>query len=182
MSSKSSIILMLVILILIALALGYTIYNQQPTKKTTPTQTQTQTQQTSQQPPRGVSPSSQNQQQKTLTTDEQAALKTPGQNATEEERRIHFDAAQKVAKYANTLDIGQCMGNPIVIQVQQKQKLTINNPDSVDHNIVIDTDHQYLISANSKKEIVIDFGKGGGLYGYGCDDITVTRGLFLVGQ
>lgn len=172
--SKFATPVVIVILAVIAVVLGYTIYNQSTSNKTAPRETE--------QPTRNVTSTPIGSKAAALTVDERLALQTPGANATEAERKAHFDAAVRAAKYVNTLDISQCIGTPVVLRVAAKQTLTVNNPDTQDHVIVIDKDHTYIVPASGKKEIVIDFGKGGGLYGYGCDASQTTSGLFLVGQ
>lgn len=175
--------LVIIVLIVTAGILGYAVYNQFTSTKepveTTSSQPSTAQNQililstpTSSPVPKAVA----------LTEDEQAALKTPGINATEEEKRKYAEAAIRAAKDAALLDIGQCQGKPVVLRVKEKQTLTVNNPDPENHTIVVDKDHMYSVPANGEKDIVIDFGKGIGLYGYGCDTSQETRGVFLVKQ
>lgn len=101
--------------------------------------------------------------------------------STEEERRKHFELAKSIAKTSEMLEIFNCLANPIVIKLKLGSNVTIRNLDSIEHAIRINKDLSYKIPAKGTKVVKVDFGRGHGLYGYGCDGIGPS-GLMLVEQ
>jgi len=111
---------------------------------------------------------------------EYLALNSPGQDASIEEKDYHFKIAQSIAEEAPYLNITNCQApEPLVLNVKFGEALLVKNGDSVDHTISTDGDQAFLIAANSSKSIQPNFGKGPGVYGYGCDGSLKEVGLFL---
>lgn len=160
--------LLLAVPVLIAIILGYAIFQQFQEKKSSPDQDQ--------QANTNTSPTV------TRTSEELALLNVPGENATNDERREHMDKVLKEAKNGNTLNISGCTPDIVALRVKQGGKLTLVNKDPVNHSIVIDQDHSYSVPANSNTEITVDFGRGAGLYGYGCDRSGKAVGFFVVSE
>ncbi len=171
MKNGSSITIL--VLVIIAVVLGYSIYNQSFLKTLMYKAPQPQAGKQAFPLANSISRSG-------LTADEQTALKTPGANASQEERKKHFDAAFRAAKNAEVLQLGQCQGTPVVLRVKKDKPITVNNQDYKQHQIIIDKDHIYSVPANGKTDLAIGFDKGPGLYGYGCDKSQEASGLFLV--
>lgn len=117
-----------------------------------------------------------------LNADEKIALTPPAQNASEEEKKRHFDIAVKLALQTDNLDLTNCNSGPVVLKVKQKQNLMLVNKGSVKRVMIFDEKLQFEIPEKSQKQIVVDFGHGPGLYGYGCDLIPNTSGLILVSE
>lgn len=111
---------------------------------------------------------------------EQNVLQVPAENATDEEKQRHFDLAVSLARESQALEITNCKANPIVLKIENGKSFTVVNKDSVEHALVLTPELRFVIPAESPKTIAADFGKGPGLYGYGCDGIPRLMGLFLV--
>lgn len=61
-----------------------------------------------------------------------------------------------------------------------KTKIAIKNSDGEKHALVFDPTHVYDIPPHATTEIAIDFPHGLGIYGYGCDAVPHSVGMFLV--
>lgn len=115
-----------------------------------------------------------------LSVDETAVLNTPGEQAMPEERKAHFDLALRLARESSYLDIGQCRGSPVVLRISLGGVFAVRNSDSVDHEIVFNAEKRFSIPAGGTLNVTADFGKGAGLYGYGCDTAPKAAGMVLV--
>ncbi len=115
-----------------------------------------------------------------LTPAEQEVLKTPQRNATEAERKAHFEKVIPLAKEAEFLDISTCLGDPVVMRIKQGGKFTVRNNDTREHIIQMNEKLQFAVPAEGSKEITADFGFGPGTYGYGCDNSAGAAGIFFV--
>ncbi|MBI2013342.1 MAG: hypothetical protein HYS87_00700 [Candidatus Colwellbacteria bacterium] len=107
-------------------------------------------------------------------------LNTPGQDATDEERRQHFELAAMLAEEADLLDITGCKADPVVLKLTDQETFGVKNDDIVPHVLRISDEIEFTVEANSTTGLKADFGHGVGLYGYGCDGSTGAIGLFLV--
>ena len=107
-------------------------------------------------------------------------LKTPGPNASTAERQKHFELALSAAQAATTLQITSCKSNPTVLRTKNGSTFKVKNNDAVEHVLLFDKDHIYKLGANSTTSIKADFGRGAGLYGYGCDKSSEAAGLIFV--
>lgn len=115
-----------------------------------------------------------------LTADEKKVLQTPAQNASDAEKKSHFELAQKLVQTGNTLDITNCYGKPIVLGTKEKETITVTNNGTEDKTMMINTDHTYKVPAKSSTTVTVDFGHGPGLYGYGCSSVSGAAGIILV--
>lgn len=115
-----------------------------------------------------------------LTPQERAALVTPARDASDEEKRRHFDLVVPLATRAEFLDITDCLGNPIVFEATQDRGFSVKNSDDENHTLQLSEERFYTVPAGGTKDIVADFGFGPGVYGYGCDNSTGAAGVILV--
>lgn len=104
-----------------------------------------------------------------LTEDERFILSPPSADASKSAKEKHAQTVAKLAKEGNSLDIKDCKPNPLVLQVKQGSQIDIVNKDSIEHKIIVDTEHFYNLPANSKKTITVQFKYGTGDYGYVCE-------------
>lgn len=107
-------------------------------------------------------------------------LNPPGSNASEEEETRYYDLVAETAETAATLDLSGCRPKPTAMEVTWNQTFKVRNQDALPHILVINADYEYLIPARSQKEIVADFGKGPGVYGFGCDESEEAVGVILL--
>lgn len=114
-----------------------------------------------------------------LTTDQKAVLAPPTGGSPEEIQK-HLDLVSRLAVEAEFLDVAKCQAMPIVTRVKQGSEISIRNQDTVPHTVVFDEDHMYLIEPNQTKPIVADFGRGIGVYGFGCDKLAGAVGMISV--
>ncbi len=105
---------------------------------------------------------------------------TPGPDASEEEKRRHFEAVVKLAQDISVLEIGSCRPSPIAVRIKRGSSLTVKNPDGGPHVIGLDLTTTYEIKAAGDTVVTPEFAHGPGLYGFGCDNSTGTVGFFLV--
>ena len=132
------------------------------------------------QPP-PVTPGAQEKEVLSISSEEERVLQTPGPDATEEERRTHFELALRLATRTDFLDISACkVVEPVVFKVVERETFTVRNDDDIEHVMIIDEEHIYPVPAKGTLELVADFGNNTGLYGYGCDDVPQAVGLILV--
>lgn len=115
-----------------------------------------------------------------LTEDELTVLRTPTQHATEDARRQHFLLAQELAVESDTFTITGCIADPVVIAAPEHSTITVVNNDDSEHQLQFSPDYIFPIPANGQAEIEVEFGFGPGTYGYGCDNSTGARGVFMV--
>ena len=105
----------------------------------------------------------------------------PDKDAPSDVRRLHSELAQSIAQEGSVLEIGgDCVANPVVLQIQQGATLKVQNTDTIQHELVVSQEYIYLIEAGQSEDLIVDFGKGPGLYGYGCDQNNISVGVFLI--
>ena len=110
-----------------------------------------------------------------LTSDQQLVLKPPPSGSQKEAIGAYFNAVQKLAVDAKTIEIGQgCFANPIVVRAKQGSQLTIINKDSRDHELNFDGPSKVGLVAGHSATISINFSHGPGLYAYTCDPSSPT--------
>ena len=107
-------------------------------------------------------------------------LETPGPDAPIQERQRHFELALSAARSSDLLDITSCQPDPTVLRTRNGATFRVKNGDSSEHILLFDPEHIYRIPAGSTLNIKADFGKGSGLYGYGCDLSSQASGLIFV--
>lgn len=121
-------------------------------------------------------------QQRELSADERALLKTPPQGATETEKAAHFAIVNRLARTAEFLDLSACYGSPLSFRVVEGAEFSVKNNDTVAHTLQISPEHIYTVPAKEEKKLTAQFGKGPGVYGYGCDNSPDARGILFVVQ
>ena len=161
--------IILAIPIIIALVLGYAIYNQIQGTNTTPSQEEKQ-EETSTTPSVSRSP------------EEAELLQVPGENATDEERQKHLEGVLEIAKSSDTLNVSSCNPDIFALRVKQGETFTIKNDTTQEHTIVLNEDYMYKIPAQGSTEVEVDFGRGPGIYGYGCDRSGSAVGFLVVSE
>jgi len=117
------------------------------------------------------------------SSDEGNVFKFPGPSATREQQRAHFDLARSLATRTDVLDISMCdvtAPTPIVFKLVEGETFTVRNNDDVEHTMVVNEDHAYVVSAKGTLEVLVDFGNGSGLYGYACDKESIVAGLLFI--
>lgn len=161
--------ILLAIPVIIAFILGYAIYNQLQGKA--PQQTQEEKQEeTSTTPSVSRSP------------EETELLQVPGENATDEERQQHLEGVLEVARSSDTLNVSSCNPDIFALRVKQGETFTIKNDDTQEHTVVLNEDHIYKIPSQGSTEVEVDFGRGPGIYGYGCDTSGRAVGFLVVSE
>lgn len=115
-----------------------------------------------------------------LTTKEEQAINHPGPDANTDELIAHSELINELAVRADFLDISGCDARPVVMNVSLGEEFVVRNTDTVDRVIVIDADHIFTIPASSEIALTAEFGKQGGIYGYGCNETSSAVGMFLV--
>lgn len=168
---------LIALLVLVGGVLGYAIYQSRSfnTALTTPRQ-QSQTRAGT-----SISGPSAPSERTDLTDEERQALNPPPPDATDDERAEYASLVQRVAEESNVLVVNNCEPSPPVMLVRSGSTITATNENTVDHILVVDPEHLYTVPAEGKAMIDTgDFGKGPGIYAYGCDLSNTAIGVFLV--
>lgn len=100
--------------------------------------------------------------------------------SSDEEKMKHYQFAISIAKESEFLDVTDCSPEPLVLKVANGGTVKLKNDGNADVTIVMDAEHTYSVGAKSTKSIKADFGKGAGLYGYGCNQSSGPRGMIFV--
>ena len=114
------------------------------------------------------------------TLAEKEALQTPPKGASEAAKKAHFEKVIPLAVESDTLDVGKCIGKPVVLKVKAGAAFTVRNNDERDHTIQMSDKLQFIIPAHGTKMITPEFDYGPGVYGYGCDNSQSAAGIFFV--
>lgn len=108
-------------------------------------------------------------------------LEMLNQEASEEEKESHYLAASKLAKAVSVVELNNCKATPVVSKAKKGTNLKFKNNDSVDHSLKgFGGNLTYKIPAKSETEILINFGKGLGHFGYFCDNAKTLAGSIFV--
>ena len=102
-------------------------------------------------------------------------LNFPGQNGEKvspEDRDRHAELIKSVAVNSDTLNLADCVPNPLVLEVGHGESIAIQNPDEIGY-ILYHGKYRVTIPAGETKNIVIthsfgDGGEGVGFAGYAC--------------
>lgn len=167
-----------VVLVIIAVVLGYKIYQQiTSTNQSIPT---------SQQSEDRTIPQSVDRQEvtpKTSTSSDQNSnpedwiYRFPGDNATQEEKQQFSDNLNRFAKQTEVLEISNnCKSSPLVMRIKKDQEFQIKNTSGTDIKIIISTQYQIPIGANTAKTVKAYFG-GIGAFGYRCEGFEKISGI-----
>lgn len=172
-----------VILVVLALALGYAILRQRRPLTAPETSSSTPAPAPSAQP--GALAPSPAPAPSTVerNPDERAVLAIPGPNASEAEKARHFELAQRLARESAELKLVNCVPDPAVFKVANGASFTVHNAGAKDMTVVINPENVYTVPAGGTKTLKAGFGKGAGLFGYGCNSASGGGpGLILVVQ
>jgi hypothetical protein len=156
------------ILVIIAVVLGYKIYEKKAPASAKPVVTSNQSTST---------PVTTN---NTTVKTAAAIPKPPAAGASNTELRAWGELISKLAVPTNKLEITACKPNPAVIALDSGTSFSVTNKDSVSHILVLNPTTTFTIDAGATKSIKADFGKGPGMYAYGCDNGNEPVGVFLV--
>lgn len=105
---------------------------------------------------------------------------SPVAGATNDEYQAYFKRVLQAAVTATTLDVTACAPTPNLIHFKEKQSITFQNRDSVQHVLSTGGPKNTIIAtvpANSTKELVPVTGQG--LIGYACDGVGPVGGMFV---
>ena len=116
----------------------------------------------------------------TASQDEQSALVFPAMNASDAEKKQHFDLVQRVAKRGDKIDITQCKPSPAVYSLSfiESDAVVVENRDVVDHTIRVEGEASLVIPGGVTEKL--EFDKGPGLYAYYCDSEEKVSGILFV--
>lgn len=179
--SEKKLIATIIVLAFVAVGLGIAIYKQGLLGSLMPSKTSSLKSTTSKTQQQSTDPRSKRPLPTGLSQDELALMSPPHQGDTDEVKMKHYKIGQKLAKEADVLELNKCNGpSPLDLKLVSGQDFKVKNSDSQNHTIIIDKDHQYMINANSTKTVKADFGRGNGLYGYLCDNLSGVAGFFFV--
>jgi len=107
-------------------------------------------------------------------------LNPPSPDASPDEHARFFEEVQRLAREADFVDISDCTPNPQVLQVKYGSTITFRNQDTAEHTITHNPQYQFVIPPGGTKEVAADFGRGPGLYGYGCESSSGAIGMILI--
>ena len=110
-------------------------------------------------------------------------LDWPGEDTTEEERNRWLEAVRAAAVNVDLLNITGCTPDPVVIQVEFGESIQIYNDDATDHTLTLDPENSFTVPAFETINIVLSSDNGfhgTGAYGYVCDGVWPSVGIFLV--
>ena len=118
--------------------------------------------------------------QKELTAEEKIVLEGPGVNPTEGELLNYSLLVEEIAQNTNVIDITRCQADPVVARVFNGSNLLIKNSFGGERRFTINEDHIYAVPEDGEREILVDFGPGNKMHGFGCDLIDGPIGFLLV--
>ncbi len=178
--SEKKLVWIIIILALVAVGLGFAIYKQgfldrflPQNSATSKSSSNTAAKQASNSKPKRPLPEG-------LSEEELALMTPPGQTASEAQRNAHYQIGKKLAKEASALQLNKCNGpSPLDMKLVNGQEFDVVNSDTSDHTIIIG-EKKFTVKANSTETFKADFGRGNGLYGYICDDLSGVAGFFFV--
>ncbi len=110
-------------------------------------------------------------------------LDWPGEDTTDEERNQWSEAVDAAAVNVNLLNISGCTPDPLVIEVEHGESIQIYNDDATDHTLTLDPENSITVPAFETINIVLSSDNGfhgTGAYGYVCDGVWPSVGIFYV--
>ena len=104
-------------------------------------------------------------------------------HATKEQLDTFSDLVAINAIPGDTVVIKDCTASPIVLKIKYGSTFTVDNKGTTDIHFGVN-DERTLVKAGSSSKIKASYKNGPGIYGYGCDDVTLNRsiGLLLLTQ
>ena len=166
---------LIALLVLVGGVLGYAIYQSRTQKSIQSTGTQGQVTGTD------SSISAPAPRERTDLTDEEKQALNPPRPDASDERIQYAELISRLAQEADVLVVNNCEPSPVVMLVKAGGTIKVINENTLDHSIVIDPEHVYSVPAEGQAVIDTDeFGKGPGIYAYGCDLSNAAVGVFLL--
>ncbi len=112
-----------------------------------------------------------------------ALFNTPGKNATREELDAFSALVAQNATPGDTIIVKDCTASPVVLKINYGDTFTVKNVGKTDIHFGFDAERT-LVKAGASAKITAKYSHGPGIYGYGCDDPTLSRsiGLLLITQ
>jgi plastocyanin len=114
-----------------------------------------------------------------LTDEEKVLLNMTSGTLTKAEGQAHFDLATKLAVEGSELNITNCLATPAVLKVKNGSTITVFNGGTKDFPFGFDKD-KVTVPLGKSISYKVNFKLGQGLYGYGCDNKEVSRGVGLI--
>ncbi len=93
------------------------------------------------------------------------------------------DKVSSWAKETDTLDIGNCRPDPLVVKMTNKSPLLVKNSGWREQIFWVTEKNNFRIPARGSKSVYLDLENGPGFYGFGCknfDKNFVVRGILQV--
>lgn len=107
-------------------------------------------------------------------------LATPGPNSTDSQRRSHADLVIASAVDTNTIVINACKPQPTVSRVRLGSKVYLVNDDAVERVLSFGEKLVFVVPAGGTVLADMDFERGPGVYGFGCDGSNGSVGMAVV--
>ncbi|HEY0907797.1 MAG TPA: hypothetical protein VGE35_00430 [Candidatus Paceibacterota bacterium] len=104
----------------------------------------------------------------------------PKAGATKTERAAFYHVVDRAAVPTEKIDIAGCVAKPLASSVVADSKITFVNNASVAHTVTFNPQLSFKVPAKSTLVTKASFGKGQGIYGFGCDDMGRAVGVILV--
>lgn len=110
------------------------------------------------------------------------ALQPPNPDASEEQRRVHFELVQRLAEVSSTLTLSsECAFSPKVLEFPESGVITVVNENTTEYPMVFTEEFRLTIPANGSVTVqASEFPHGAGVYGYGCGKEPGPSGLIHV--
>lgn len=110
-------------------------------------------------------------------------LRTPGQNASEEELREYYQRVEALAVATSRVEITDCVANPVVVKISRGNSISFVNTDSATRTISMGGVPTYTLQGGATLEVTPEFSQGAGLYAYSCDQSgSSVAGIFIVSE
>lgn len=166
--SKNLVYIGVAVLAIIVVILGYNIYQKSPLgtlSQSTPVPQ-------SSQPPKI-----------TLSQEELEVLKPPANDAPNAEKERYGQLLKSLAENTSEeIVIGDsCIAKPLVLQIRFGRTLKIRNEDTKEHTLNFPGKDGIEVAPGQSTSLVIDFGTGGTVLGYGCDSLPGPAGTGVIG-
>ena len=117
-----------------------------------------------------------------ITEEEGNVLSPPSPDSLESEKEAHLALTEKLAVFAEYLDITKCeVADPVVFSVSYDSSFTVRNEDTVDHDLVRGPgEKRFTVPAGGEITLTADWGEGPGVFAYACDSIRRPVGMILM--
>jgi hypothetical protein len=163
------------VLIVAAAFLGFKIYQKQATLPTAVVKTPATKPVTTAQPAQTVTT-------KNVTTPEGQKIlaSQPTSASSAAEQQAFADSVFKAAVSTTSINISSCVAGPTVSSVINDSNVLFVNDDAVEHVVVFNSENIIKVPAKSNLSVKAAFGKGPGIYGFGCDSSDKAVGMVVV--